>query len=154
MNLNDFNASRYLGKGDVPQSGLNLTIAGFGIEEMKKDGEKKPYCSFVQSGVKPMLLNKANRSRLESIFGTDDTGAMIGRQVNVFNDPMVEFGGQVVGGLRIRPIAVQAAPVANTATMTAGERELAEALAKVKALSEAAKAAPATAVDPNDDIPF
>lgn len=152
MNLNDFNSSKYLGKGDVPQSGLNLTIAGFGIEEMKKDGEKKPYCTWVQVGVKPMLLNKSNRSRLESIFGTDDTGAMIGRQVNVFNDPMVEFGGQLVGGLRIRPLATGPAPVPNAASLTASERELQEALALVKARAAAAQA-PANG-DPDDSIPF
>lgn len=153
MNLNDFNSSKYLGKGDVPQSGLNLTIASFGIEEMKKDGEKKPYCTFVQQGVKPMLLNKSNRSRLESIFGTDDTGAMIGRQVNVFNDPMVEFGGQVVGGLRIRPLANPPTPatiVAQSGTQTQAERELAEVLALVKQRAKDAAAKD----EPNDDIPF
>jgi len=152
MNLNDFNASKYLGKGDVPQSGLNLTISGFGIEEMKQDGTKKPYCTWVQVGVKPLILNKNNRSRLESIFGTSDTTAMIGRQVNVFNDPMVEFGGQVVGGLRIRPLA-NPAPAVNPATMSASEKELAEALALVKKRAADAAAVPAKA-EFNDDIPF
>jgi hypothetical protein len=155
MNLNDFNSSKYLGKNDVPASGLNLTLAGFGIEEMKKDGEKKPYCTFVQVGIKPLLLNKSNRTRLEAIFGTDDTGAMIGRQVNVFNDPMVEFGGQVVGGLRIRPVANTPAPVTNPATLSQSERELQDALALVRQRAQdAQRGGPASPVDPNDEIPF
>jgi hypothetical protein len=147
MNLNDFSNSKFLSKSDVPEQGQVLTIAGFGIEEMR-DKTRKPYVTWVEQ-VKPLLLNKTNRSRLEVICGTSQTEAMVGRKVVVFNDPLVEMSGQVVGGLRIRPVAN---PVP-AATLTASERELQEALALVRSRAEAAQA-PALKADPNDDIPF
>jgi hypothetical protein len=152
MNLNDFNNSKYLAKTDVPEHGMTLTIAGFGIEEMR-DGTKKPWVSWVQPGWKPMLLNKINRSRLASICSTDQTEAMIGKQVQVFTDPMVEMSGQVVGGLRIRPVPM----VANiqSATLTQSEKELQDALALVRQRAQdAQRGGPASPADPNDEIPF
>jgi hypothetical protein len=147
MNLNDFNNSKYLAKADVPEHGQTLTIAGFGIEDMR-DGTKKPWVSWVQPGWKPMLLNKINRSRLATICGTDQTEAMIGKQVQVFTDPMVEMSGQIVGGLRIRPVPMAAN--LQSSTLTASERELQEALALVKSRAQQA----AAKADPNDEIPF
>ena len=125
MDLNAFNASKYLAKTDIPAHGLTLTIAGFGIAEMQ-DGSKKPSVSWVEVGMKPMLLNKINRQILATAFGTTDTEKMLGRRIQVFNDPTVSMQGQMVGGLRLRPVPVPPA-VAQTAQAAAG---------------------------PNDDIPF
>lgn len=111
MDLNAFNASKYLAKTDLPAHGLTLTVAGFGIAEMQ-DGTKKPYVSWVEVGIKPMLLNKINRQILASTFGTTDTEKMVGRRIQVFNDPTVSMQGQMVGGLRLRPIPVAQVPAA------------------------------------------
>jgi hypothetical protein len=183
MNLSEFTASKYLSKSDLPEPGMTLTIASFGVESFK-DGTKKPFVNWVQLGVKPMLLAKINIKRLAAICGTDQSEAMIGRQVHVYNDPMVEMAGQIVGGLRIRPVAnpaqhylgnavelgringppaepqspatpalTPAHAVAASGTQTASERELMEALALVRSRADAVTNAIVKA-DPNDDIPF
>lgn len=109
MDLNVFNASKFLAKHDLPPNGLRLTIASFGIETMR-DNTKKPSVSWLEPGIKPMLLNKTNIDALKVIAGTSQTEAMIGRQVHVYNDATVSMGGQVVGGLRIKPLAAPTPP--------------------------------------------
>ena len=103
MDLAAFTGSaKYLGKTDVNEMGITLTISGFGVEKFQ-DGREKPYVTWAE-GAKPMLLNKNNINRLKVIIGSTNTAAMIGRRVQVFTDPMVEMQGQLVGGLRIRPV--------------------------------------------------
>lgn len=103
MDLAAFTGSaKYLGKTDVNEMGITLTISGFGVEKFQ-DGREKPYVTWAE-GAKPMLLNKNNINRLKLIIGSTNTAAMIGRRVQVFTDPMVEMQGQLVGGLRIRPV--------------------------------------------------
>jgi len=114
MDLNAFNSSKYLAKTDIPAHGLTLTIAGFGIAEMQ-NGEKKPCCSWVEVGMKPMLLNKINRQILATAFGTTETDKMVGRRIQVFNDPTVSMQGQMVGGLRLRPVPAPSPAVAPAA---------------------------------------
>lgn len=110
MNLNEFHSSKYLGKDDVPSRGLALTIASFAVVDMR-DGDRKPCINWQQAGVKPLLLNKTNIRRLEKMFGTTETKEMVGQQVVVFNDPTVEYGGEQVGGLRLRaPLGKTDAP--------------------------------------------
>lgn len=146
MDLDAFNNSKYLAKGDLSPQGLNLTIAGFEIAKMN-DGTSKPTVSFLEPGIKPMVLNKINRERLKSICGTSDTTKLPGRRINVYRDDMVEMGGQLVGGLRIRPEVNQTQAPAQEMTP-----ELIQALALVKAKADAAKLA--AKAEPNDDIPF
>lgn len=110
MNLSDFDQSKYLAGRDLPEGGLVATIAGFEIVDLK-DGSKKPAVKFLQ-GVKPLLLNKTNRGRLAKIFGTDDTQAMVGQRIAVYYDPDVSFGGETVGGLRVRAAPAASRPAA------------------------------------------
>lgn len=124
MDLNAFSSSKYLSKTDMPEQGLTLTIGAFGVETMQ-DQRKKPWVSWLEPGIKPMLLNKTNINRLKQILGTSQTEGMIGKRVVVYNDPMIEMQGQIVGGLRVRPL-----PAPKPA------------------------AAPATSQEPSDDIPF
>jgi len=75
--------------------------------------------------------------------GSEDTDDWIGKQVIVFVDENVSFGGELVGGLRIRKHKV-AAPVAPTAPRAAAPQRQA-----------APQAAPASGFDDMaDDIPF
>jgi hypothetical protein len=66
-----------------------------------RDDSEKPCISFVEQDYLPLLLNATNRNRLIAIFGTGETDELVGRKIRVYNDPMVEFGGKVVGGVRI-----------------------------------------------------
>lgn len=95
--------SKYLKKEDVGEEGMNLTIAGFGRENVGQGSEieERAIVRFKQD-MKPMVLNKTNAERLKHIFKTDNPKEVIGNTVNVYNDPLIEFGGKIVGGIRIR----------------------------------------------------
>ena len=95
--------SKYLAKNDVGEEGKNLTIKGFKKEELKGDDgvEEKAVC-YWEEDFKPMIINRTNASRLAAVLGVSDTGEARGKVVNVYNDPLIDFGGKIVGGLRIR----------------------------------------------------
>jgi hypothetical protein len=149
MDLAAFTGSaKYLGKAEVNQAGITLTISGFGVEKFQ-DGREKPYVTW-QEGAKPLLLNKNNIQRLKAIIGTTQTQAMIGRRVQVYLDPMVEMQGQLVGGLRIRAVPdympQQPGPVMPQPQATPGQ--------PVQYVPVMPTAAVLTAQPFNDDIPF
>jgi hypothetical protein len=119
--------SKYLAKGDVGEDGLILTIRGFKQEEVKGDDETElKVVMYFMEDVKPMILNRTNAALLAGATGVAKAGEAKGKQVVVYNDMTVSFGGRVTGGLRIKRIAGAPKP--------------------------APKAAPGSSLD--DDIPF
>ena len=68
----------------------------------KEDDPEWKYAAHFEELDKPMILNKTNIRRLEKIFASDNTDDWTGKQCVVFFDPDVEFGGEIVGGLRVR----------------------------------------------------
>jgi hypothetical protein len=102
MKLSDLNSGKYLAGTDVGEVGAVFTIKAFDLEEMK-DGSSKLVMHFREAGSKPMVVNKINGKRLTAIFRSDETDTMIGRKVHAYLDPMVEFQGKIVGGLRLKP---------------------------------------------------
>jgi len=104
--------SEYLTKDDVGEQGMNLTIAGFKMATVGKGESADERCimGFLEADIKPMVVNKTNMNRIKHITGAETTGQARGQRVNVFNDPMIEFGGKLTGGIRIRPATTQTAP--------------------------------------------
>lgn len=95
--------SKYLAKEDVGTEGKNLTISGFKRETVGHGAEadERAVMHF-QEDVKPMVLNKTNKNRLKHYLNAKTSEEVIGKTINVYNDPDIEFGGEIVGGLRIR----------------------------------------------------
>lgn len=110
--------SKYLSKDDVGEDGLILTIKGFRYEEVKGDdgNEEKMVMHFVED-VKPMILNRTNAQLIAVCTGAKVAGDARGKQLVVYNDPTVSFGGKITGGLRLKKLAGQprAAAPANAA---------------------------------------
>jgi hypothetical protein len=98
--------SKYLTKNDVGEDGLILTIKGFRMETLKGDDgeEDKMVVHFVED-VKPMVLNRTNSQLIGIATGAKTVAESKGKQIVVYNDPTVSFGGQVKGGLRIKKVA-------------------------------------------------
>lgn len=123
MNLNDmsFDAlvpsnSKYLAKGDVGEDGLILTIRGFKMETVKSDeGEEDKVVCYFAEDVKPMIINRTNAQLLGVATGTNRAGDAVGKQIVVYNDPTVGFGGKITGGLRIKKVAGQPRPAPRSA---------------------------------------
>ncbi len=51
---------------------------------------------------KPLILNAVNARICASIFGSPNSADWKGKQVMIYTDPTVFFGGRVVGGIRLR----------------------------------------------------
>lgn len=108
--------SKYLTKDDAGEDGVVLTIKGFRMETLKgDDGEEDKMVMHFMEDVKPMVLNRTNAQLIGVVTGCKTAGEARGKQLVVFNDPTVGFGGKITGGLRIKKIAgaPKAAPKAS-----------------------------------------
>jgi hypothetical protein len=103
--------SKYLAKSDVGDDGVILTIRGFKHEEIEGDDgtEEKTVMYFREGGYKPMILNRTNAALLAGATGVGTAGEAKGKQIVVYNDPSVGFGGKITGGLRIKKVPGPAA---------------------------------------------
>jgi hypothetical protein len=101
--------SSYLTKEDFPRPALG-TIAKLTQETFKDDSgaSETKWCMHFEEFDRGMILNKTNIRLVASILG-NDTNAWMGRQIVIYNDPNVSFGGRTVGGLRLRAPKNQAA---------------------------------------------
>jgi hypothetical protein len=107
--VKDMIESKYLKQSDVPDHVI-VTVAKIGRINIAKDGDppEEKWAVRFREFKKPMLLNSTNIKLLEKACGSEDTDDWVGKEVILFTDDSVSFGGQVVGGLRIRK--QQAAP--------------------------------------------
>ena len=95
--------SKYLKQSDLAEDTL-VTIEKVGKANGAPKGEEAEFKWLIRFSElpKPMVLNSTNIKRLARACGSDDTDDWTGKKVVVYVDPDVEFGGNVVGGLRIR----------------------------------------------------
>lgn len=112
--------SKYLKKEDVGEDGLIVTIKGFSRENLEADGttEEKTVMHFVED-LKPMVLNRTNAQLVAVATGAKVAGDARGKQIVVYNDPTVGFGGKITGGIRIKKVA--GAPKSAAKPVTTGE---------------------------------
>lgn len=100
---NEMIESKYLKQSDAPDPTI-VTVAKIGRINIAKEGdppEDKWAIRFKEFN-KAMLLNSTNIKLLEKACGSDNTDDWIGKEVILYTDEAVSFGGQIVGGLRIR----------------------------------------------------
>jgi hypothetical protein len=98
--------SKYLGKGDVGEDGIVVTIKGFRNKTLESDdgNEEKIVMHFLED-VKPMVINRTNSQLIGVCTGAKTAGEAKGKQIVVYNDPTISFGGKITGGLRIKKIS-------------------------------------------------
>lgn len=70
---------------------------------------------------RPFKPSKSMRRVLVACWGADST-AYTGRQITLYGDPEVKFGGQAVGGIRIAAVSHIDKPVIVQLTVTRGKR--------------------------------
>ena len=105
MKIGEMIESKYLKQSDVDDE-MNVTVQSLKKVNVARDDEDPEYrwtVKFQEFG-KPMVLNVTNLKRLAKALG-DDTDDWIGQQVVLYVDPDIEFGGNVVGGLRIKGLS-------------------------------------------------
>ena len=113
--VTDMIESKYLKQSDAPDPVI-VTVAKIGRINIAKEGDQpeEKWAVRFREFNKPMLLNSTNIKLLEKACCSDDTDEWVGKEVILYTDDSVSFGGQVVGGLRIRK--QQAAPARKVAT--------------------------------------
>lgn len=102
-NVDQMVTSKYLKIADVPDPVI-VTILGVKQVNVAKDDaepEMKWAIKFEEMD-KPMVLNTTNLHVAAKVLGSKDTDDWKGKEIVLFTDPNVSFGGQIVGGLRFR----------------------------------------------------
>lgn len=110
MHINQIKQSKFLTRADVNPAIL-VTIRNIHEENVAKEGEPadpKFALSFDQD-IKPMILNSTNAQIIAQILKSEETDDWIGKQIVLYDDPNVSFGGKLVGGIRVRAPRTRAA---------------------------------------------
>ena len=113
--IRDLKQSKFLKKEDVGKGAL-VTIRAVHQENVAVEGAEPEmkYCLSFNEFEKPMVLNSTNGQIIANITGIEDEieKGWIGKQIVLFNDPNVSFGGKLIGGLRVRAPKFANAPAA------------------------------------------
>ena len=111
MKINKLTASKFLKQGDVEEPML-VTVKSVGLENVSVPGEPAKNRGVIHFHEldKGMVLNKTNLLRAAKAFGSEETDDWIGHKIVIYTDENVEFGGEIVGGLRLRAPRTTAEP--------------------------------------------
>ncbi len=103
MHISQIKQSKFLARADVNPPIL-VTIKSIHQENVAKENEPaelKFALSFTNCE-KPMVLNNTNAQIIAMILKSEETDDWIGKQIVLYDDPNVSFGGKLVGGIRVR----------------------------------------------------
>lgn len=103
MNISELSESKYLKKTDV-EPPIRVTISGLTHENLAKEGEpaENKYILQFSEDVKPLVLNITNGQLIAAVTGSEETDNWIGKQITLYNDPSISFGGKLTGGIRVQ----------------------------------------------------
>lgn len=95
----------YLGSWDIaPGQDIIATIKSITQRELMDDKgrkSKRPVAYFVESNIKPMVLNSTNCTTITNLYKTDNPNLWIGKQIQIYATE-TNVGRQKVPCLRIR----------------------------------------------------
>lgn len=105
MNINTAFPSKYLKSADAEEKDLILTVARVKMETIGQGAkqEHKPVVYFTEVE-KGLVLNKTNAKMIGRIAKSDDTDDWTGAKIRLVSAE-VEFQGDLVMSLRVRPVA-------------------------------------------------
>ena len=96
--------TKYLKHQELEGQDWVVTIDRVAQEVLEKDGKKdKKWILYFKGIDKGLALNATNGKTLIKIFGTDEMNNWIGRRCTLYCKDDIEFGGELVSGIRIRP---------------------------------------------------
>jgi hypothetical protein len=97
--------SKYLKYQELPEGQDTIaTIAGYKQEVLENNGEKqKKWVLYFHELDKGLALNATNGKTICKVLGTDDMDAWVDRKIALYVKDDVEFGGELVSAIRVRP---------------------------------------------------
>lgn len=136
MNINELKDSKFLKRADVGE-GTIVTITGIEQVNVAKEGapEDKKWALHVAEFDKSMVLNSTNGQLIAQALKSEESDDWTGKQVVLYDDPSVSYGGKLVGGIRVRavPKAQQAGSAARPSAGASGGPFKAQLKAKFRA---------------------
>lgn len=103
MRIGDMKESKFLKKEDVGHGKL-VTITS--LEQQNVAMEDQPselkWIVHFREFQKGMVLNWTNIQLISKALNTEETNDWIGKQVVVYEDANVSYGGKITGGIRVR----------------------------------------------------
>lgn len=105
-NVNDLKTSKYLKKEDVDPERI-VTIKSYSQENvaLETQSPEMKYILHFNELPKPLVLNYTNGQLIQQIVGSGDFDHWVGKQICLYNDPTVSFGGKITGGIRAKAAA-------------------------------------------------
>lgn len=103
MHISSLKNSNFLKKEDCDPPIL-VTISSVSQENVAKEGApaEMKWCLHLEEAEKPMVLNSTNGQLIAKITGSEETEDWTGKQIVLYHDPNVSFGGKLIGGIRVR----------------------------------------------------
>jgi hypothetical protein len=94
---------KYLKREELTEEGSPHAVVTVEQQSvLNPDGTTDDKWVLMLSDLKPMIMNATNIRIAVAAFGTAETDEWIGKRIIVYDDPQIEFGGKVVGGVRLR----------------------------------------------------
>jgi len=118
--------SKYLRKEDLDDE-LIVTIKALKLEDMPGGNGEQRWVIYFKEQQKGLVANNTTLRVLEKALG-DESDAWVGKKVVLYVDDGVTFKGQVVGGLRLRPVKKSALVTPAPAEPTDAESEFDDAI--------------------------
>jgi len=119
--VNEMIISKFLRKEDCEDE-IAVTMKSVELEDMpnNSDAGEQRWVLYFKELEKGLVLNTTTIRVLEKAFGPDSDD-WISKRVILYTDPTVAFKGQIVGGLRLRPMKTPAPAKAPTPAAKAGK---------------------------------
>ena len=96
---------KYLKRESVTAEGEVHKVIKCAEEEINaSDGGTETKWILYLSDLKPLIMNATNIRSAVAAFASSETDTWPGKKIIVYDDESVEFGGKVVGGVRLRAI--------------------------------------------------
>jgi len=102
--VDDLKTSKFLTKTDVePFKWFTIIKAEVMDVSMEGQPRKEKMCLCFRETEKPLVLNVTNGRRIKTYYakGEEEIEKWVGVKVKLWNDPEVEFAGELTGGIRV-----------------------------------------------------
>ncbi len=105
---------KYLRREDVDEEGTTVKVVRVWQDKLRlpDGGSETKWLIELANGsetLKPLVLNSTNIRRCVAAFETQETDDWVGKSIIIYDDPSIEFGGKLVGGLRLRAVPAKRA---------------------------------------------
>ncbi len=103
----DGSNSMYLKQDDIDPAGMVVTIEQIEmrtIEGRNGEADQEKMCCKIEEYDKWLVLNATNRQAIKLYTNSATPAESIGKQIEIFVDPNIAFGGKIVGGIRLRQV--------------------------------------------------